>query len=137
MNRYAKDLAGSLLASTARVTLATGSRGVERQTAGFLNALAAGGGTPLEQLSPADARAALVGLQAGASLQSLKVDISEKTINASGHDIKLTVVRPAGAGGTLPVFMFFHGGGWVVGDFPLTSASCAIWSSVPVRQPYS
>jgi acetyl esterase len=56
MNRYAKDLAGSLLASTARVTLAAGSRGVERQTAGFLNALAAGGGTPLEQLSPADAK---------------------------------------------------------------------------------
>jgi acetyl esterase len=118
MSRYAKDLAGSLLASTARVTLAAGSPGVERQTEGFLNALAAGGGKPLEQLSPADARAALVGLQAGASLQSLKVDITEKTINAAGHDIKLTVVRPAGAGGTLPVFMFFHGGGWVVGDFP-------------------
>jgi acetyl esterase len=118
MNRYAKDLAGSLLASGARFTLAAGSPGVERRTEGFLNALAAGGGKPLEQLSPADARAALVGLQAGASLQSLKVDITEKTINAAGHDIKLTVVRPAGAGGTLPVFMFFHGGGWVVGDFP-------------------
>ena len=118
MNRYAKDLAGSLLASTARVTLAAGSPGVERHAQGFLNALAAGGGKPLEQLSPADARAALVGLQAGTSLQSLKVDITEKTINAAGHDIKLTVARPAGTGGTLPVFMFFHGGGWVLGDFP-------------------
>jgi acetyl esterase len=118
MNRYAKDLAASLLASTAQVALAAGSPGVERQTEGFLNALAAGSGKPLEQLSTADARAALVSLQAGASLQSLKVDITEKTINAAGHDIKLTVVRPAGAGGTLPVFMFFHGGGWVLGDFP-------------------
>jgi hypothetical protein len=79
MNRYAKDLAGSLLASTARVTLAAGSPGVERHAQGFLNALAAGGGKPLEQLSPADARAALVGLQAGASLQSLKVDITKST----------------------------------------------------------
>src|ERR1700722_1962160 len=119
MNRYAKDLAGSLLASTARVTLAAGSPGGERHAEGFLNALAAAGGKPLQQLSPADARAALVGLQAGPSLQSLKVDITEKTINAAGHDIKLTVVRPAGAGGTLPVFMFFHGGGWVLGDFPI------------------
>src|SRR5277367_2827684 len=118
MNRYTKVLAASLLACAAQVTLAAGSPGVERQTEGFLNALAAGGGKPLEQLSPADARAVLVGAQAGASLQSLKVDIAEKSISAAGHDIKLTVVRPAGASGTLPVFMFFHGGGWVLGDFP-------------------
>jgi acetyl esterase/lipase len=91
---------------------------VESHVQGFLNALAAGGGKPLEQLAPADARAVLAGAQAGASLQSLKVEIAEKTITAAGHDIKLTVVRPAGAGGTLPVFMFFHGGGWVLGDFP-------------------
>jgi acetyl esterase len=56
MNRYPKDLAASLLACTAQVTLAAGSPGVERQTEGFLNALAAGGGKPLEQLSPAGSR---------------------------------------------------------------------------------
>jgi acetyl esterase/lipase len=27
-------------------------------------------------------------------------------------------VRPAKVNGELPVFMFFHGGGWVLGDFP-------------------
>jgi acetyl esterase/lipase len=118
MKRYTKVLAASLLACTAQVTLAAGSPGVERHVQGFVNELSAGGGKPLEQLSPADARAVLVGAQAGAALQSLKVDIAEKTISAAGHDIKLTVVRPAGAGGTLPVFMFFHGGGWVLGDFP-------------------
>jgi acetyl esterase/lipase len=96
----------------------TCSPGVERHVQGFLNALAAGSGKPLEQLSPADARGALVGAQAGALVQSLKADITEKTISAAGHDIKLIVVRPAGASGTLPVFMFFHGGGWVLGDFP-------------------
>jgi acetyl esterase/lipase len=32
--------------------------------------------------------------------------------------IKLKVVRPAKVKGELPVFMFFHGGGWVLGDFP-------------------
>ena len=118
MNRYAKVLAVSLLACTGQVKLAAGSPGVESHVQGFLNTLAAGGGKPLEQLAPADARAVLAGAQAGASLQSLKVEIAEKTITAAGHDIKLTVVRPAGAGGTLPVVMFFHGGGWVLGDFP-------------------
>jgi acetyl esterase len=117
MNRYPQVLVACLLACTAQATLAAGSPGVERHAQGFLNALAAGGGKPLEQLSPADARAVLVGVQAGASLESLKVDIGEKTIKAAGHDVKLTVVRPAGAHGTLPVSMFFHGGGWVLGDF--------------------
>ena len=32
--------------------------------------------------------------------------------------MKLVVVRPAGVTGMLPVFMFFHGGGWVLGDCP-------------------
>jgi len=32
--------------------------------------------------------------------------------------VKLVVVRPAGMTGTLPAFMFFHRGGWVLGDFP-------------------
>jgi Esterase/lipase len=27
-------------------------------------------------------------------------------------------VKPENASGTLPAFMFFHGGGWVLGDFP-------------------
>ena len=118
MIRYTKALAATLLACTAQVALAAGSPGVERHVQGFLDTLAAGGGKPLEQLPPADARAVLVGVQAGVSFQSLKVDIAEKTINTAGHDIKLTVVRPAGAVGALPVFMFFHGGGWVLGDFP-------------------
>jgi acetyl esterase/lipase len=31
--------------------------------------------------------------------------------------VKLVVIRPVGRTGPLPVFMFFHGGGWVLGDF--------------------
>jgi acetyl esterase len=30
--------------------------------------------------------------------------------------VKLRIVRPEGAKGTLPVIMYFHGGGWVLGD---------------------
>jgi acetyl esterase len=41
-----------------------GSPGVERHTQVFL-ALVAGGGKPIEQLSPVDARAVLVSAQAG------------------------------------------------------------------------
>ena len=118
MNRYFKLLAASATALAAHAALAAGSPGVERNVQGFLDALAAGGGKPLEQLSPADARAVLVNAQAGPKLELPQVDIANRTINAEGREIKLTVVRPAGAKATLPVFMFFHGGGWVLGDFP-------------------
>lgn len=98
---------------------AAGDAGVEPTTQAFLQALEAGGGKPLEQLSPADARAVLVGAQASVKLQLPKADVTEKTISADGQQIKLTIVRPTGsAKKTLPAFMFFHGGGWVLGDFP-------------------
>ena len=32
--------------------------------------------------------------------------------------LKLNVVRPKGVKGKLPVFIFIHGGGWVLGDYP-------------------
>jgi acetyl esterase len=91
--------------------------GVERNTAEFLKALE--GGKPLETMTPLEARAVLAGAQAGAKVALPAAQVSEKTIRAGGGDIKLTIVRPAGSrDGTLPAFMFFHGGGWVLGDFP-------------------
>jgi hypothetical protein len=118
MNRIAKLAAGTLLSVAAGAAFAAGSPGVERNTQAFLDALAAGGGKPLETLSPADARAVLVGAQAGAKVPLPPADVSEKTITADGQPIRLTIVRPAGAKGVLPAFMFFHGGGWILGDFP-------------------
>lgn len=107
-----------LVAATGSVAHAAGSAGVEHNTQAFLQALEASGGTPIEQLSPKDARAVLSGAQAGVKLQLPKAEVQQKTIRADGQDISLTIVRPAGARGTLPAFMFIHGGGWVLGDFP-------------------
>ncbi len=113
------------IASTIAATLATlavasataaGSPGVERHTQAFLEALAKGGGQPLETLSPADARQLLVGAQRGARLPP--ADVSEKIITVEDKPLKLTIVRPAGAKGVLPGFIFVHGGGWILGDFP-------------------
>lgn len=84
--------------------------------AAFLKALNSGGGKPIETLTPKEARAVLTGAQQGATLPPAQV--SEKTITALGKPLKLTIVKPEHATGVLPVFMFFHGGGWVLGDFP-------------------
>ena len=116
MNRL--TLLASLLALVTGNTFAAGSPGVEHNTQAFLQALEAGGGKPLETLSPQDARAVLVGAQASVKVDLSGVSVSEKTIQASGQSIPLTIVRPEGVKGELPVFMFFHGGGWVLGDYP-------------------
>ncbi|GAC1420569.1 MAG: alpha/beta hydrolase [Flavisolibacter sp.] len=84
----------------------------------FLKALNGGGSKPIEQLPPKDARAVLAGAQSSIKVDLSGITVTEKTINQEGQLIKLHVIRPAGTKGLLPVFMFFHGGGWVLGDFP-------------------
>ncbi|MGA0557092.1 alpha/beta hydrolase [Larkinella sp. VNQ87] len=84
----------------------------------FLAALNSAGGPPLETLPPAEARLGLVGLQASYEVDLSGIDVSEKTITSEGYTVKLHIVRPAGVTETLPVFIFIHGGGWVLGDFP-------------------
>ena len=90
------------------------SRGVKA----FLKVLNSSDGPPLEALPPLDAREVLVGAQASVPVDLSGIEESEKTITAQGHTIKLNVVRPEGVKGNLPVFMFIHGGGWVLGDYP-------------------
>ena len=117
MTSLKKIIGLSVLSLAIGNAFAAGSPGVERNTQKFLDALEAGGGKPIEQLSPADARNVLVGAQASVKLNLPKADVSQKTIVADGQKINLTIVRPAGVKGTLPAFMFFHGGGWVLGDY--------------------
>ncbi|GFM69699.1 lipase [Pseudomonas cichorii] len=118
MKTFSKVLTGTLLALSVGSAFASGSTDIEHNTQRFLDALNSGTGKPIEQLSPKDARAVLVGAQAGVKLTLPKAEVSEKTIKVDGQSISLNIVRPAGVKGTLPVFMFFHGGGWVLGDFP-------------------
>ena len=90
------------------------SRGVKA----FLKVLNSSGGPPLETLPPLEAREVLVSAQLSAPVDLSGTEESEKTITADGYTIKLNVVRPKGAKGKLPVFIFIHGGGWVLGDYP-------------------
>jgi acetyl esterase/lipase len=90
------------------------SRGVKA----FLQALNSAGGPPLESLPPLAAREVLVQAQASVPVDLSGIEESEKTITTDGHTIKLNIVRPEGVKGKLPVFIFIHGGGWVLGDYP-------------------
>lgn len=116
MNTAKTLLAAAILSASASFAGAASLPGVERQTAAFLKAIE--GGKPIEKMSPQEARAVLVGAQAGAKAALAPAEVSEKTVTLDGKPVTLTIVRPAGAKGTLPAFMYFHGGGWVLGDYP-------------------
>jgi len=90
------------------------SRGVKA----FLKALNSSDGRPLETLPPLEAREVLVKAQASVAVDLSGIEESEKTISADGYQIQLNIVRPEGVKGKLPVFIFIHGGGWVLGDYP-------------------
>jgi len=83
----------------------------------FLKLLNAGG-PPVESLSKEDARNVLTTAQEAFPVDLSGIVESEKVIKTSGFTIKLNIVRPIGAKDALPVFIFIHGGGWILGDFP-------------------
>ncbi|MVZ66132.1 alpha/beta hydrolase fold domain-containing protein [Sphingobacterium sp. DK4209] len=85
----------------------------------FLKELNSGDGKPMEEMQAEEARKVLEGAQ-----QSVKVDVSgitEKTfeINKNGHEVKCILIKPENKEAeVLPVFIFIHGGGWILGDYP-------------------
>jgi len=91
---------------------------VEHRIREFLHALNSSGGKPMETLTPAEARKVLVDAQASVPLDLPACDIEERAIAQDGLKVRLHIVRPAGSKAVLPAFIFIHGGGWVLGDFP-------------------
>lgn len=83
----------------------------------FLKALNADP-TPVESLGPKGAREVLVNAQKSVRVDYSGIEESEKTITIDGVTVKLNIVRPSGVTGDLPAFIFIHGGGWVLGDYP-------------------
>jgi acetyl esterase/lipase len=69
----------------------------------------------LYELSPAEARGVLDELQA-APIDKPPVDERWITVPADVGDVRVRIVRPPDAVGTLPVILYMHGGGWVLGD---------------------
>ena len=88
---------------------------VEQNTLKFLESLQ---GPPLYTLTPNDARAVLFGLQSK-SVQKLPAEIEDHNIpNGPNGELQIKIVRPEGSKNeNLPVVMYFHGGGWVLGGF--------------------
>jgi acetyl esterase len=67
------------------------------------------------ELGPETARKVLDDLQA-APVDKLPVQEEWIIVPAPVGDVRVRIVRPSGAAGTLPVIVYMHGGGWILGN---------------------
>ncbi len=87
---------------------------VSPETQALLDALAAAGLPPFEQMTVPVAREAIKGF---VDLQGEpeEVDVEDRTIPGPACEIPVRIYTPAGSG-PRPTIVYLHGGGWVVGD---------------------
>ncbi|MGF6553042.1 acetyl esterase [Paraburkholderia youngii] len=112
MNAVAIGAAASALFATSVLAAPV----LEPGTQQFIDALSAHAGPPIYTLSPSDARNVLAGAQSKpVALMAAHIESRVLPVGPTGS-VKVRLVKPAHNSGTLPVIMYFHGGGWVLGD---------------------
>jgi acetyl esterase len=69
----------------------------------------------LYELEPVAARKVLDDLQA-APIEKLPIEEEWITVPAAVGDARVRIVKPVGSSGVLPVIVYMHGGGWILGN---------------------
>lgn len=97
---------------------------LDPQVQGFLQMLAAAGTPPFHQMEPAQCRQAINGLM-GMMPPSAAVlgSVRDTHIAGPAGELKLRIYTPAGSG-PFPILMYFHGGGFVIGDLDTFDTLC-------------
>ena len=90
---------------------------------GLLQQIAEAGGPALNELSPAESRQAAQGFAELGGPGDDVADQSDRTIPGPGGDIPIRIYTPKGDG-PFPCLVYFHGGGWVIGDLEMVNAAC-------------
>ncbi len=101
--------------STEIVSRLTGFDPVVRTFLEKINALR---GPPIFKMTPAHARKVLSDLQTATAVPMMPVDVQEIDIpGGPTGPVHVHIVRPQGHREALPITMYYHGGGWVLGGF--------------------
>jgi acetyl esterase len=96
---------------------------LDPQVQGLLEAMAAQGMPPFHQMTVAQAREvayAFVDLQGDTEEVA---EVREVSVPVDGGAVAVRVYRPD-APGPLPLVVYFHGGGWVIGDLDVADKPC-------------
>lgn len=95
---------------------------VDPQVRKMLDSLSKADVPPLNTLSPAEAREQMVAASATLGAPDSVDSIEDRAIPGSGGAIPIRIYKPAGDG--LPMVVYFHGGGWVIGSVETHDGYC-------------
>jgi acetyl esterase len=98
---------------------------LDEQARAFLRQLEEAGGPPLNEMTPAEARAALAATVESAGEPEQVGNIANRTIPGPLGDIPIRIYTPEGTG-PFPALGYFHGGGWVAGDLEMVDPLCTM-----------
>src|SRR4051794_3944020 len=73
--------------------------------------------SPFWELPGDQPRNVVTALQDQTPVDLSGIEVDERQIDVEGQAITLYVVRPEGATGRVPAFMFYHGAVWIAGNF--------------------
>jgi acetyl esterase/lipase len=97
---------------------------LDPQMKAVLDQAAAAGGKPFHQMTPVEARHAIDTLFAAFRGTSVTVGkVEDRKIPGPAGQIPVRIYTPAGAG-PFGALVFFHGGGWVIGNIETHDATC-------------
>ncbi|MXX47034.1 MAG: alpha/beta hydrolase [Chloroflexi bacterium] len=92
------------------------------ETQGLLAMLEEAGGPDISEQTPEEARVAIAGFAAMQAGAPEPARVEDRTVPGPAGDIPVRVY--ASEGDNLPVVMYFHGGGWVLGDIESHDGTC-------------
>jgi acetyl esterase len=98
------------------------------QAKAIVDQIAAQGGRPLEQMTPAEARAERA--QAADAFAAMAGPLQEvarvenRTIPGPAQPVPIRVYWPRTGGAPLPVLVYLHGGGWAFGNLDACDRNC-------------
>lgn len=96
---------------------------LDPQVQGLLEMMAAAGGPPLSTMSVEEARAGLIGMAALSGEPQAVGKVEDRVIPGPDGQIPVRIYTPEGTG-PFPLLVFFHGGGWVLGNIDSHDAVC-------------
>ncbi len=96
---------------------------LDPQAKAFLDQVAASGAPSFDQMTVQQAREAIRGLFATKDSPLPLKNVEDRVVNAGGVKLPVRIYTPDDKG-PLPILVFFHGGGWVVGDLESHDATC-------------
>jgi acetyl esterase len=100
-----------------------GDMALDLQARAILDQMAGMGNPPVNELSVSEARQGSVAMAAMQGPPEPVAGVEDRKLSGPGGDLPVRIYMPFGEG-PFAVLMYFHGGGWVIGDIESSDGLC-------------